>query len=223
MLYYTWRPMSTGQPAVTLEWMAGERSHQIPGLFPDLKAKTVSTWGESSGLADQASSGHLWMVAALYRVTEVTGPGASWASPTSAMSLGFASGSPRAVSLFSGLGFFRSPVLGPYKESHLVVPMMSPGTLDLHLASPLWLQLAPPSSCPKLIQTNSSRAQWGPWEEKGVKHLYWVYISQNTWKTVYRTSTPPTPSPRYLGLHLPVSSAIWKHDSFFDILSEGNE
>lgn len=135
----------------------------------------------------------------------MTGPGAGWASPTSAVSLGFASGSPRAVSLFSGLGFFRSPVLEPYKESHLVVPMLSPGTLDLHLSSPPWLQLAPPSPCPKLIQTNSSRAQWGPWEEKGVKHLYWVYISQNTWKTVYRTPTPPALSPPYLGLHLPVS------------------
>lgn len=233
MLYCSWRPVSRGQPTVILEWMDGERGHQVPGLSPDLEVKTVSTWGEWSGSANQASFGQLWTVAAPSRVPEVTGLGAVWASPpTSAVSLGFVPGSPRSVSLFSGRGFFMSPVPEPYEESRLVVPVLSPGALNLCFSggshSTSCLQLANiflPLPLP-LPQTHTNQLLKGPVRtlrgQGGQAPVLSLHVLGIYEKLFIQVFPPPLPVVSLSRFRYLQSAVVWKHDSPADILSEGN-
>lgn len=43
ILYYPRELMTTDQPTVILEILGRKKSHQIPGLLPDLETKKVST------------------------------------------------------------------------------------------------------------------------------------------------------------------------------------
>ena len=126
------------------------------------------------GLAKQTSSG----------VTEVTGLDSCWSPQASAGTVDFVPGFPGSPSLSSGARVSQPlcPIPGPYKNS-LGCLLTVARALDLCCAGGtplplLTLQMAhvfPPLLWPKLTQTNSSRAQLGPWWERGVKNMYWAY------------------------------------------------